>query len=163
MLEQRIKVWLKEAAEQVNLHGNAYDVHIDALFPDYEKKDKEAVFDCCCELISHAARIWGSMDFRHLNLSIEMQLEESAVFGGAPQSLSELISSIDLHYPPEIVVSRPVASPDIPLTEFYRSVLPFELAKLEPHLVPLYKAYKTTPGYQPDEEYIRTVAIYYQS
>ena len=163
MSEQRIKVWLKEAAEQVNLHGNAYDVHIDELFTDYEKRDGEAVFDCCCELVSHAARIWETLDFHHLNLSIEVTLEESAVFGIAPQSLSELIRSIDLHYPPEIVVSRPVASPAIPLTEFYRSVLPFKLEKLKPHLVPLYKTYKVTPGYQPDEEYVRSLAIYYQS
>jgi hypothetical protein len=163
MLDDDIAQWLLSVIPQVKISGESHDIHLDELVVNYPSGDKEQIFNICCQVINSAARILPNIEHNGIGVFLVVSFVDSDTFTGTPKNVVELVELIDTFSVPEIVVYLPDASTKIPLSEFYRSPLPFELTGLNDNLVALYKEYKLIEGYHPDCEFTRDLNIVYQA
>jgi hypothetical protein len=151
----KLKEWVIKAIEETYSDGLTRDAHID-LFTSYSTKSQEEIFQKACKVISLVAKTLEKYDTKGVGVYLHIDLvSNSKVLKKAPKDLTQLISLIEIHFIPEVIIYKPIESADVPLNEFYRVPIKFEIDLLESNLIVFYKEWRADFG----EDFQREVNV----
>ncbi|GAB3939878.1 hypothetical protein GCM10028805_00810 [Spirosoma harenae] len=145
--------WLVKSIEDIRSDGLVRDAHIDQ-FTIYPAADQKGIFQTVCQIVNLVAKSIRNYETTGVGVYLHLDLiSNRRVLKKAPKDLTELISLIDIHYVPEIIIYKPVESVDVPLNEFYRAPIRFEMDLSEGNVIVLYKEWRA----HTEEEFQREI------
>ncbi|MDJ1467025.1 hypothetical protein [Xanthocytophaga flava] len=166
----KTREWLIKSITKVAASKDTCDIHIDELLgKEYYKtlKPKE-VLQTCCIFMDIIDELLQELDINLNGIGIYISISltsEQSIFQGAPKNLSELEELVETYFVPEIIIYSIIQSEIIPLIEFYRVPIHFEVYNFRRKAMLLYKEYRDSQLaiINANEEFTRSINIVFQN
>jgi len=155
-MESKIYQWIINSIENINKGDFTQSIHIDEFITKNELSSPN-------DILTHSIEIWNlfcenmnKIDLKEIQLFLQIGLEENeGQIQGVPMNEGGLVKSIDDLEMPEIFLYKPYDPFYIPMAEFYRSPLPFDVTRLNDKTKVFYKEYRSLDDLKVDEAFTR--------
>jgi hypothetical protein len=133
---------LRLSFEKLSKSEKLCDIHIDLLngFDKLNSKNPVAIGQFCISLFEQCLTSTSLEQIDNFQIELSIELESNSnILQGVPNSLSELLKSIEVRCMPELLVYIPERKIFLPKIEYYACPLPFKI--LESNLKNVYSYY----------------------
>lgn len=125
-----IKDWLQLSVEKLSKGEKLCDIHIDSIqgYNDFDNSSAVDVGQFCISLFEQCLNSTSEQQIDNFQLELKIELESSSnILQGVPNSLSELLNSIEVMCIPEFLVYIPERRIWLPKIEYYACPIPFNI------------------------------------
>lgn len=125
-----IKDWLQLSVEKLSKGEKLYDIHLNSLH-GYNVLNNSSPIDVgqfCISLFEQCLDFISAEQIDNFQLELKIELESNSnILQGVPNSLSELLNSIEIRCMPELLVYMPEHRIWLPRIEYYVCPIPFNI------------------------------------